>query len=80
MNPTDKHKLEALQSFIGDDYVQKNIDTLRHLERYLSMQLMEEQLDPDHYDDYLWLLHRLETLLQEVRLVEVRQTFSDRHN
>jgi hypothetical protein len=70
-----------LESFISDDYVQKNIDILRNLERYLSMQLMEEYIDSEQYDNYMWLLHRLETLLLEVKLVEdTRQSFSDRKN
>ncbi len=81
MKAGDQHLLHALQSFIDDDYISKNLDTLRDLERYLSMQLMAEQLDPDHYDQYVWLIQRLETMLRAVKVVEVtRQAFSDRNN
>ncbi len=81
MKPADRHKLEALQSFISDDYVGRNIEVLRDLERFLSMQLMNEELDPDNYDRYVWLLHRLETLFTKVEIVEsLTQSFRDRNN
>ncbi len=81
MKPADRYKLEALQSFISDDYVGRNIEVLRDLERFLSMQLMNEELDPDNYDRYIWLLHRLETLFTKVEIVEnLTQSFRDRNN
>ncbi len=81
MKQADRHKLEALQAFIGDDYLQANIDILRDLERHLSMQVMNEQIDPDSYDRYIWLLHRLETLFTKVEIVEgLTQSFRDRNN
>ena len=81
MKPHEKHQLQALNTFVDCAYMQKNIDILSELQRYLSCQVVEGNLDTETYDDYTWLLYRLEDLLKEIKLAtDVQQVFNDRNN
>jgi hypothetical protein len=68
MTATEKHMLEALKTFIGADYIQKNLNVIDELQRFLSIQLMNEELDADTYDKYCWLLWRFKDMLEDMKI------------
>ena len=81
MKNIDKHRLAAIKSFVDAGYLDHELKTLQRLERHLSMCIMEKHIDMSTYDDFLWLIHRIEALVQDLKIAEnTVQTFRDRHN
>ena len=81
MTAAEKHLFEALRTFIEASDMQTNIDTLQQLQRYLSCQVTEEALDISSYDSFIWLLHRLEDMLAEIKkTTDLTQLLSNRRN
>ena len=81
MKTVQQQQLEALKTFIDCGPLQFDIDILTDLQRHLAGSVMNESIDTEAYDNYLYLLHRIEDLLKALQVTaNITQMFADRRN
>lgn len=81
MKTVQQQQLEALKTFIDCGPLQFDIDILTDLQRHLAGSVMNESIDAEAYDNYLYLLHRIEDLLKALQVTaNITQMFADRRN
>lgn len=81
MKTIQKQQLQALKTFIDCGPLQFDLDILTDLQRHLAGSVMNEAIDGEAYDNFLYLLHRIEDLLKELqKTADLTQLFADRRN
>ena len=77
----DEHKLKALKEFADAGPIGDSIKALDDIVKYLASQVIEDNLDVSSFDNYSWLLWRVEQLLKQLQVTEdVKQIFRNKYN
>ena len=70
MTASEAHKLKALQTYLNTQGVNEDMNTLKHLQRYMQIMQGTEMLCSEAANTFLHFLQRIEDMLAEVKLAE----------